>query len=321
MSENRYRTQRTRDPRTAAAYLRDGHPVAFPTETVYGIGAGAFDDDGVRRIYAVKRRPADNPLIVHVSTIDQVVLLTSRIQPTAERLMERFFPGALTVVLPKHPTVPTVTTGGMDTVAVRMPADPTAHAFLEACGTPVAAPSANLSGRPSATSWQAVLEDLDGAIACILKGDPLITGLESTVVDCCGSVPQLLRPGAIALEDLEGVQLPPRQQTAKLPSPGTRYRHYAPNARVCIVEAPPRVLPNTKAAYIGLAPLEHEDQFTLARACASEEEYGRSLFAFFRQCEAHGVTHIFCQKVRMQGIGRAIMDRIQRASNASLKSN
>ncbi len=320
MGAPRYDTFQTWDPKVAASFLRNGQLVAFPTETVFGIGAAAFDAGAVRRIYEVKRRPPDNPLIVHTATRDQITSLAQHIPPVAAELMDRFFPGALTIVLPKHPALPSITTGGLGTVAIRMPAEPTAQAFLAACGTPVAAPSANISGRPSATTWQAVLEDLDGAIACILQGSPVASGLESTVVDCTGPIPRLLRPGTIALEDLDGVQLQPAQQQLTAPSPGMRYRHYAPNARVIMVDTPAKILPHAQAAFIGMDQLEKADQFALVRHCHGEEDYGRSLYNFFRQCERLGVTHIYCQTVNAHGIGRAIMDRIVRASSASPKS-
>src|SRR5205085_2464416 len=155
--------------------------VAFPTETVYGLGANVFDETAITKIFEAKRRPADNPLIAHVSSIEQIGLLAAEITPKARQLISAFFPGPLTIVLKKTDAVPTIATAGLDTIGVRMPLNDLARRFIEACGMPLVAPSANLSGRPSPTTWQAVLEDLDGRIDCILQGDATEIGLESTV--------------------------------------------------------------------------------------------------------------------------------------------
>ena len=162
-------THLTESPEDAAAYIRRGQTVAFPTETVYGLGADAFNGDAVQQIFAAKGRPSDNPLIVHIADRAQVDRLAASVPGPARALMDRFFPGPLTLILPRCPDVPSVVTAGLDTVGVRMPDHPVAQRFLAACGTPVAAPSANRSGRPSPTTWQAVRDDLDGRIPCILK--------------------------------------------------------------------------------------------------------------------------------------------------------
>jgi L-threonylcarbamoyladenylate synthase len=307
-------TKLTPDIEFAASFLRSGEVVAFPTETVYGLGGNAFDEKALRKIFAAKGRPADNPLIIHIGATEQLAEIVSQITPAAQRLIEAFWPGPLTVVLPKAERIPLLATANLQTVGVRAPAHPTANAFLRACGVPVAAPSANLSGRPSPTTWQAVAQDLDGRIACILQGGQTRVGLESTVVDCAGDTPHVLRAGAVTLEQLRAV-LPAAQALtpdadAPARSPGLRHQHYAPRARVILVESPPDF--NQKAAYIGL--YTPACNFTQQRICRDTEEYAHELFAFFRECDENGVNIIYCQAVAEIGLGVALMDRIMRAA-------
>ncbi len=308
----------TTSPEEAAAFIRRGEVVAFPTETVYGLGADVFNEAAIQRIFEAKGRPADNPLIVHLAALDQISQVAETVTPAAATLIEHFFPGPLTVILPKRAAVPGIVTGELDTVGVRMPRHPLAQAFLEACGRPVAAPSANRSGRPSPTTWEAVQADLDGRIACILKGDRTPAGLESTVVDCTAAVPVLLRAGVISLESLQAVW--PRLEVAHPTdpsarrSPGTRYRHYAPRAAVRLVAHPDALTPDPESAYIGLdAP---PPGFGKTARCADVEAYAHELFAFFRACDAAHLHTIYCQEVPPTGLGRALMDRIRRAAAA-----
>lgn len=309
----------TDSPEEAASYLRDGQTVAFPTETVYGLGADALDVQAVEGVFNAKGRPADNPLIVHVASIGQVSPLIDSISAEADQLMQLFFPGPLTIVLRKSAAVPPGVTAGLDTIAVRMPDHPIGRAFLEACGRPVAAPSANRSSRPSPTTWEAVRDELSGRIRCILKGGRSRVGLESTVVDCTSSPPAVLRPGAVSLEHLReaipGIRLSTKQQdeSGGPRSPGLRHRHYAPRARVRIVDHPPnRARP--LEAYIGLDT--PDAAFSRMVVCASVDEYAHELFEFFRSCDAEGIHTIFCQSVEENGIGMALMDRLRRASEA-----
>ncbi|MBP9664516.1 MAG: threonylcarbamoyl-AMP synthase, partial [Pyrinomonadaceae bacterium] len=195
----------TEDVEIAASFIRGGGTVAFPTETVYGLGANVFDEAAVAKIFEAKRRPADNPLIAHVASVGQIAELATEVTERAERFIQAFFPGPLTVVVRKKKNVPLIASAGLDTIGVRMPRGELAQTFLKACGVSVVAPSANLSGRPSPTTWEAVLEDLDGRIDCILQGEPTEIGLESTVVDCTGDVPVLLRTGAVSLDALRAV--------------------------------------------------------------------------------------------------------------------
>ncbi len=316
------KTRITRSPRVAAMVLRDGGLVAFPTETVYGLGADARNKHAITAIFKAKGRPPDNPLIVHLADPALLSQVAMRVPKSAQRLLARFAPGPLTVIVPRHPDVPPAVTAGLDTVAVRIPNHPVAQALLTAYGGPIAAPSANRSGRPSPTTWRAVAEELDGRIPCILRGSASPIGLESTVLDCTGSHPAILREGAISREALRGVcpQLadynPP---SVKEPprSPGQKYRHYAPTAQVVLVDQPQDV-PTRRAAQTAYIGLTH-DGFPVrprrVRRCRDTAEYARLLFRFFRACEKHGVRWIYCQRVPETGIGRALMDRLRRAAN------
>lgn len=309
----------TDDPAAAAAVLRQGGAVAFPTETVYGLGARAFAPDALRRIFEAKGRPSDNPLILHLATAEQLPLVAASVPPAARRLLDAFTPGPLTLVLPRHPDVPRIATAGLDTVGVRVPAHPLAHAFLSACGEPVAAPSANRSGRPSPTTWEAVQADLDGRIDAILRGAPASVGLESTVVDVTGDVPVVLRAGAVTLEALRAI-CPGATLVATADqhrrSPGTRHRHYAPTARVQLVDAAREAAPDPEAGYIGLDAPPHRAVFGLVAVCPDVASYAQQLFDFFRRCEAAGLHTVFCQRVASTGLGLALMDRLQRAAQA-----
>lgn len=302
----------------AAGILRGGGVVAFPTETVYGLGASVFDEAAVARIFDAKQRPADNPLIAHISSIDQLEELASAVPGSARKLIDAFFPGPLTVVLPKFVRVPEIATAGLDTIGVRMPGSELARRFLKACGVPVVAPSANLSGRPSPTTWQAVMEDLDGRIDCILKGDPTEIGLESTVVDCTGDVPVVLRAGAVSLDQLRRVVPDIAEHeagtAAVFRSPGLRHRHYSPRANVRLVHQDRQfeILDPRSSAFIGLR--RPRARVGVERICGSIEEYAHSLFEFFRECDRRGIDTIYCEAVDETGIGIALMDRIRRAA-------
>lgn len=303
----------TDSPEQAAALLRAGEVVAFPTETVYGLGADAFAPEAVRKIFAAKGRPADNPLIIHLADLDALGAVAARVPAAAQVLIDAFFPGPLTVILPKHPAVPEVVTGGLSTVGVRVPRHPVAVAFLRACGRPVAAPSANRSGRPSPTTWQAAYADLGGRVAGILKGGRSPAGLESTVVDCTEAAPVVLRAGVLTVEALQAV-LPEIRTGEGVParSPGTRYRHYAPHARVRLIDDPSTLTPRADAAYLGLdAPPEG---FGLVEVCSTLDTYAHALYDFFRRADAGGLATIYCQTVPPEGLGRAVMDRLRRAA-------
>ena len=311
-------TIRTDSPTDAASILRRGRLVAFPTETVYGLGADAFQPGAVEAIFEAKGRPADNPLIVHLAARAQVPQVVTDVSATAARLLDRFTPGPLTLILPKHPDVPEVVTAGLDTVGVRLPRHDTAQAFLQACDTPVAAPSANRSGRPSPTTWEAVAEDLDGRIACILQGGRTEAGVESTVLDCTTNPPVVLRPGAVSVEALEaviGTVVVGEAEADDGPkSPGTRHRHYAPVARVHLVHDPKEAVPSTDAGYIGVAAPEDDGAFRQCHVVPDVETYAQDLFHFFRECDHADCAVIYAQTVPDDGLGRALNDRLRRAA-------
>ena len=320
----------TNSPVEAAEFIKRGGVVAFPTETVYGLGANVFDAAAVAKIFEAKRRPADNPLIAHITEIGQIGQLARKISSSAHLFIDSFFPGPLTVVLTKSNEVPVIATAGLDTIGVRMPRFDLAHEFLAACGVPVVAPSANLSGRPSPTTWQAVAEDLDGRIDCILQGDATEIGLESTVVDCTGSRPLLLRTGAISLAQLQAVVPETRQYSSneneQPHSPGVRHKHYSPAAKVLIADRGSRIAESKvtttdfrlqplnsaeRVAYIGLS--KPDKTFEILKVCDSVEEYAHSVFEFFRECDRQGIETIYCEAVDETGIGAALMDRLRRA--------
>ena len=320
------------DIQEAAALLRSGELVAFPTETVYGLGADALQDSVVQKIFEAKGRPSDNPLIVHLSSTDQLSRVASSVPAVAQRLIDAFWPGPLTLVLPKGPQVSALVTAGLDTVAVRIPSDALARKLIELAGVPIAAPSANRSGRPSATTWQAVAEDLDGRIAGIVCGKPTLCGLESTVVDATSPVPRILRPGGVTWEELQQVvpdvqpylgsvdQAPTREN-----SPGLKYKHYQPKAKVTIVHVPHRGLDDDETMidnspirrfYIGCDAPVSIRPFAKVLVCGTVEEYAAKLFDFFRNADSCNADVVCCQSVPELGVGVALMDRLRRASHS-----
>lgn len=330
----------TPDPeaiREAAAVISAGGLVAFPTETVYGLGADALNPRAVERIFAAKGRPVDNPIIVHIADASALGRLVTDVRPVAQTLIERCWPGPLTLVLPAAPVVPSVTRGGLPTVAVRVPAHPVALALIRASGCPVAAPSANRSGRPSPTTAQHVLADLRGSIDLVLDGGPTSVGVESTVLDLTGATPLLLRPGGLPLETLEAIigrvaePEPGAAPAALMRSPGTRYRHYAPRARVVLVEAPASTVAEQLAAAVHRLWAEGLRVAAMVTAeAASEVPSGavvlvmgpRSepaviatrLFAMMRELDDAGMDAIVVEGISERGVGRAVMDRLRRAA-------
>lgn len=305
----------TTSPTEAAEFIRRGGTVAFPTETVYGLGANVFDEVAVSKIFNAKERPADNPLIAHIGKLDQIKTLAAEVSVFAQMLIDAFFPGPLTVVLKKAEKVPLLATAGLETIGVRMPRHELAREFLLACGTPVVAPSANLSGRPSPTTWQAVYEDLNGRIDCILQGEATEIGLESTVVDCSDAIPIVLRQGAITLDQIQDVvtnaALAESSDGETPKSPGMKYRHYSPTAKVKIVEAGNGILDPLTSAYIGI--VDPEINLGMKLIVPDVQAYAHSVFEFFRECDRKRIGTIYCEKVMEEGIGAALMDRLRRA--------
>jgi L-threonylcarbamoyladenylate synthase len=314
----------------AAALIQAGQLVAFPTETVYGLGGDALNPAALSRIYTVKGRPPDNPLILHLASQDQLAAVAAEVPEIAYALMQAFWPGPLTLVLPKIPRVPDLATGGLTTVAVRMPDHPVALALIRQAGTPLAAPSANRSGRPSPTTAEHVVADLNGAIPLILDGGPSAIGVESTVLDVTCTPPVLLRPGGVSQEAIGaaiGAVVGRADAGLHRRSPGTRYRHYSPQARVWLLEdASPEALQSTVAAALAcsqrvgcllhrLAVAQAPAAVSVTRIGGGVADYARQLFAALRKLDAQGVDVIIVEGVSEEGLGVAVMDRLRRAAS------
>lgn len=306
----------------AVAVLRRGGVVGMPTETVYGLAADAFDPTAVERIFRVKHRPADNPLIVHVAGLGELKRLVTELTPVAVELAARFWPGPLTLVLDARDEVPLITTGGLRTVAVRLPDHPVAAALLEAYGGPLAAPSANRSGRPSPTTAAHVVADLGDDLEVVLDGGPCPVGVESTVVDARGATPRVLREGSITREDL-GLDTGPMREAGPpgpaAASPGTRYRHYTPRCAVELVDpgaGPARARDLARAGTrVGLvatspAPPGVVDIARFVDASALAQQ----LYTALRDAELAEVEVLVVEAVPEVGVGRAVMDRLRRAA-------
>lgn len=309
----------------AADALRQGRLVVFPTETVYGLGADALDPEAVRGIFAAKRRPADNPLIVHVATTEDAQGLASRWPEAAAKLAKAFWPGPLTLVLPKAPHVPDITTGGLDSVAVRVPAHPVAQSLLAAAGLPVAAPSANLSGRPSPTRIGDARADLGQSVAAYLDGGPTDVGLESTVVDV-RATPAILRPGGVARHAIEAA-IGPLATGDAARSPGTRYRHYAPRTPLHLAKPEAlaaRLETLRSAGRVAViagrehAPLPASGVHVVVPGTRSDVgAWAHHIFALLRDLDAGGYDAILVEEPEATGIGEAVLDRLRRAADTS----
>ncbi|CAL1522266.1 L-threonylcarbamoyladenylate synthase [Bacillus subtilis] len=325
----------TNDPQIAqaAALLRENEVVAFPTETVYGLGANAKNTDAVKKIYEAKGRPSDNPLIVHIADISQLEDLTGPAPEKAKTLMKRFWPGALTLILPCKPDAlsPRVT-AGLETVAIRMPDHPLALALIRESGLPIAAPSANLSGKPSPTKAEHVAHDLDGRIAGIMDGGPTGIGVESTVLSCADDIPVLLRPGGITKEQIEAVIGPIHvdkglsDQNEKPISPGMKYTHYAPTAPLAICEGSPERIQHLIKEYqqggrrVGVLTTEEKAGVYSAdyvKSCgrrAQLETVAAGLYDALRSFDENKVDFIIAESFPDTGVGLAIMNRLMKAA-------
>ncbi|MCY9089927.1 L-threonylcarbamoyladenylate synthase [Bacillus mojavensis] len=325
----------TNDPQItqAAALLGENEVVAFPTETVYGLGANAKSTDAVKKIYEAKGRPSDNPLIVHIADISQLDGLTGPAPEKAKILMKRFWPGALTLILPCTPDAlsPRVT-AGLDTVAVRMPDHPLALALIRAAGLPIAAPSANLSGKPSPTKAEHVAHDLGGRIAGIMDGGATGIGVESTVLSCVGDIPVLLRPGGITKEQIEAeigpilVDKGLADQNEKPISPGMKYTHYAPSAPLVISEGSPERIQTLIQEYqrggkrVGVLTTEENADFYSAdyvKSCGRRDQLetvAAALYDALRSFDEEKVDFIIAESFPDTGVGLAIMNRLMKAA-------
>jgi L-threonylcarbamoyladenylate synthase len=305
------------DLSAAAEILRGGGLVAFPTETVYGLGADGINARAVARIFEVKGRPADNPLILHLSGIAALDPLVRRIPLVAARLSEFFWPGPLTLVLERSALVPEIVSAGLPTVAVRVPDHAVALGLIREAGRPLAAPSANRSGHPSPTRAAHVKADLDGAIEAIVDGGACRIGVESTVLDLTSEPFRVLRPGGISPDELAAVigYVPEVARRRHEASPGTRHHHYRPRCRV--TPFPPAVPPTPRAGdgIISLTVPATECRFS--RRMASAESYARDLYALFRAADEAGVECLYCELPSPEGIGLALRDRLRRAAGES----
>lgn len=325
--------------RQAGQIIRQGGLVAFPTETVYGLGADALQKEAALHIYAAKGRPSDNPLIVHIAEPDALDDIVTEVPDTARLLAEQFWPGPLTMILNKSGLVPYETTGGLDTVAVRMPSHPVALALIRESGGYIAAPSANTSGRPSPTMAEHVAEDLSGRIDMLLDGGMVGIGLESTIVDLSGEIPVILRPGAVTqnmLSEIIGeVQMDRGLIAADSgihpKAPGMKYRHYAPKAQLTVVEGAPD---NVVRTIRGLAQEMEEDKVGIicVQEHLQEYEYGivkcigsledetaiaRNLYGILRDFDQSGVECIYSEAFDTPNMGQAIMNRLLKAAGQS----
>lgn len=323
----------------AARVIREGGLVAFPTETVYGLGANALDEEAARKIYAAKGRPSDNPLIAHIASLKGLEPLVTDVSKAGKELAQAFWPGPLTLVFPKSGLVPYGTTGGLDTVAIRMPSDPVAKGVIALAGVPVAAPSANRSGRPSPTTARHVWQDMEGRIDMLLDGGQVGIGLESTIVDVTGTIPVLLRPGAVTMEMLEAVvgavEVDPAIQgplTAGMPpkAPGMKYRHYAPKAELTLVEgaeeavvskvnqlAKEKLAAGFRVGILGTEETRGRYPHGIVRSVGArgqEEAIAHNLFAVLREFDYLQVEYIFSESFSQDHLGQAIMNRLTKAA-------
>ncbi|MBQ6595155.1 MAG: threonylcarbamoyl-AMP synthase [Clostridia bacterium] len=324
--------------RMAAELIRSGSVVAFPTETVYGLGANALDDAAVDRIFEAKGRPGDNPLIVHIAEKEELAsLVRGEPGPMAERMADAFWPGPLTMILPCSPRIAPSVTAGLGTVGVRLPSHPAARDLIRLSGVPIAAPSANRSGRPSPTLAEHVAEDMDGRIPLILDGGPCRVGLESTVVDMTGEIPRILRPGAVTPEQIRSVcgagevdpaVMRPLSEGERPRSPGMKYRHYAPRAALTIFTGSPgpvaeRICREYDAAVArgrralilaltGHLPL-YGDREVLTMG-PDEKGMAEAVFARLREADALNAEVLFSEGTEETGIGLAVMNRLGRAA-------
>lgn len=322
----------------AGKVIRNGGTVAFPTETVYGLGANALDDEAVRKIFIAKGRPQDNPLIIHVST-KEISELVKDVPEVAQKIIDKFWPGPLTVILEKKDIIPNVTSANLNTIGIRMPNSEIALKLIELAERPIAAPSANISGRPSPTEVERCVEDLNGRVDYIIGGESSNIGVESTIIDCTVNPPLVLRPGGITLEMLKEINseieidkalMSKPSDDLKPKAPGMKYRHYAPKASLKIIsgknEKTIEIINQMMENYIEknntvaiLTTDENLNKFNKGEVISlgSENnlyEIAKNLFESLRKCDDLGVDYILCQGFEEYGVGLAIMNRLNKAA-------
>lgn len=319
-----------------ASMLASGKTVIFPTETVYGLGANALDEEAAAKIYQAKGRPSDNPLLVHVADKEDVYDLVENIDNRAKLLMDRFWPGPLTIVFKKKDIIPDRTSGGLDTVAIRMPSDQVARDLIRQAGVPIAAPSANISGRPSPTKPEHIIRDMDGRVDGILVGGPCNYGVESTIVDLSGDVAMVLRPGSITLEMLGEVlgqvdldpSLKNKDDNIRAKAPGMKYKHYSPQAQVYIVRAGDQedfarrvdelCLDNAKkglkTGVLTRSSDQHPYQAQVFDLGESDAEVAKNLFDSLISLDRESIDIAYVPYFEEKGLGVAIMNRLKKAA-------
>ncbi len=323
-----YLSTSKQDMRIAAAIVRTGGLVAFPTETVYGLGGNALDPEASKKIYAAKGRPSDNPLIVHISDLSRIEELAARFPDNARKLAEAVWPGPMTLVLPKKDIVPDATTGGLRTVAIRMPADPAALELISLSGCPIAAPSANLSGHPSPTRWEHVRDDLDGRADAVIMGSPCVGGIESTVIDMTEELPQILRPGLITPERVTEILGVPcgydpailgRPDPALVPkAPGMKYRHYAPRAEM-------RLFSGERSRVSAVIKEEAERCRSLGKKTEvlmyeDSREAAERLFEDLRRADSEGADVILAMALpEDESVAFSVMNRMLKSAGYNIK--
>ena len=319
-----------------ASMLASGKTVIFPTETVYGLGANALDEEAAAKIYQAKGRPSDNPLLVHVADKEDVYDLVENIDNRAKLLMDRFWPGPLTIVFKKKDIIPDRTSGGLDTVAIRMPSDQVARDLIRQAGVPIAAPSANISGRPSPTKPEHIIRDMDGRVDGILVGGPCNYGVESTIVDLSGDVAMVLRPGSITLEMLGEVlgqvnldpSLKNKDDNIRAKAPGMKYKHYSPQAQVYIVRAGDQedfarrvyslcvdnAKKGLKTGVLTRSSDQHPYQAQVFDLGESDAEVAKNLFDSLISLDRESIDIAYVPYFEERGIGVAIMNRLKKAA-------
>ncbi|MBM7601210.1 L-threonylcarbamoyladenylate synthase [Virgibacillus halotolerans] len=319
----------------AANLLTSGETVAFPTETVYGLGADATNETAIMKIFQAKGRPQDNPLIAHVATKEQLLKLVDGLPAYAEKLVDQFSPGPLTFVLPENGTCAANVTAGLSTIAVRIPDHPVAQQLLKQCNIPIAAPSANISGKPSPTTAGHVWTDLQGKISGLIDGGPTGVGVESTVIDCTQDIPTILRPGGITREQLEavvgrvGVDPALTNKTDRPKAPGMKYKHYSPEMPMWLVAGSARKIQEvvdkerSKGQRIGvLASLETAEKINADEVMSlgkEMDEITANLYTGLRTYKSNDIDMIICEAFPETGIGEAVMNRLKKAASIYIR--
>ena len=316
----------------SARLIKDGQVVAIPTETVYGLAANALDENAVKKIYIAKGRPSDNPLIVHVSDISELSPLVSEIPLKAKIMAERFWPGPLTMIMKKSGIIPSVTSGGLDTVAVRMPESEYARAIIKACGVPLAAPSANLSGSPSPTNAKYVFDDMNGRIPLIIDGGKSKIGVESTVITFATDIPTVLRPGGVTVEEIrntigevnvDDAVLHELKNGETAASPGMKYKHYAPRADITILKGSlEQFIEYTSGKDFFALVFEGEEKYfekavTYGKPLDAVSEANR-LFDALRELDEKGAKTVFARCPELSGVGLAVYNRLIRSAGFNI---